>query len=189
MKKILLSTNPEWVAKVLNLEKDVEIRKTAPTCDLPIEVIIYCTKGKYLFAPNGWNEHWWVQKYFNGEGKYNGKVVAKFTLKSVHKYDWRLVANPFFKVRGSCLSYSQLREYATDPEGKIHDLFGWHIDDLEIFDEPKELSEFKRWKEYPSCEKCPHADDGNDTAVCENHCRELLTVKRAPESFCYIEID
>ena len=132
MRSILISIKPEWVAKILNGEKTIEVRKTAPKCELPIEVYIYCTKTIKPVSRYDWGEF-----TFNDLPKL-GKVVAKFTLKAVHKFDWRLVANPFFKVRGSCLGYDQLRKYATDKKGIVHDLYGWCISDLEIFDEPKE---------------------------------------------------
>lgn len=140
MRSILISIKPQWVAKILNGEKTLEVRKTAPKCDLPIDVYIYCTKGKRTLRRNVINGHsdFYIEKGY-GDIDLNGKVVAKFTLKAVHKFDWRLVANPFFKVRGSCLDYDQLRKYATDTKGVVHDLYGWCISDLEIFDEPKEL--------------------------------------------------
>lgn len=133
MRSIVISIKPEWVAEILNQRKTIEVRKTAPKCDLPIDVYIYCAKTIKPVSNYNWGEF-----TFDDLPKL-GKIVAKFTLKAVHKFDWQLVANPFFKVRGSCLSYSQLREYATDKKGKIHDLYGWQISDLEIFDEPKEL--------------------------------------------------
>lgn len=132
MKSILISIKPQWVAEILNQRKTIEVRKTAPKCGLPVDVYIYCTKTIKPVSRYDWGEF-----TFNDLPKL-GKVVAKFTLKSVHKFDWRLVANPFFKVRGSCLDYDQLRDYATDKKGVVHDLYGWCISDLEIFDEPKE---------------------------------------------------
>lgn len=46
MKKILISIKPKWIAKILNGEETLEIRKSCPKCELPCEVYIYCTKGK-----------------------------------------------------------------------------------------------------------------------------------------------
>jgi predicted transcriptional regulator len=51
MKAILISVRPEWVEKILNGEKTIEIRKTIPKgCWRkkfePIEVYIYCTERK-----------------------------------------------------------------------------------------------------------------------------------------------
>lgn len=146
-KAILISIKPEWVAKILNGEKTIEVRKTAPKCGLPIDVFIYCTKSKDFLLDKDqnffvWDKHDHHYLYAHDEEPkehyFQGKIVAKFTLRAVHKFNWQLVANPFFKVRGSCLTYSQLKDYATDTKGKIHDLYGWHISDLEIFDEPKE---------------------------------------------------
>lgn len=48
-KAILISIKPEWVEKILNGEKTIEIRKSMPKCDLPIDVYIYCTKGNVNF--------------------------------------------------------------------------------------------------------------------------------------------
>ena len=48
MKAIMISIQPKWVAKILNGEKTIEIRKSMPKCDLPIKVYIYCTKEKIL---------------------------------------------------------------------------------------------------------------------------------------------
>lgn len=44
-KSIIISIKPEWLEKILNNEKTIEIRKSMPKCDLPIDVYIYCTKS------------------------------------------------------------------------------------------------------------------------------------------------
>ena len=44
MKSIIISIKPEWVYKILTGEKTLEIRKTFPVCEYPIDVYIYCTK-------------------------------------------------------------------------------------------------------------------------------------------------
>ena len=45
MKAILMSIRPQWVAKILNKEKTLEIRKHFPK-DYVGWVYVYCTKGK-----------------------------------------------------------------------------------------------------------------------------------------------
>ena len=40
------SIKPKYVAKILNGEKTIEVRKSKPKSKLPIQVYIYCTKGK-----------------------------------------------------------------------------------------------------------------------------------------------
>ena len=47
MKSIMISIQPQWVSKILNKEKLVEIRKTKPKCELPCKVYIYCTKQEF----------------------------------------------------------------------------------------------------------------------------------------------
>lgn len=163
MKSILMSIRPEWVAEILNGKKTIEIRKTAPKCELPIEVYIYCTKGGLPL------------EYIEGHGLslsiYNpqsykpkdlrGKVVAKFTLRKVEKFLEGGTAIPLYTdceiMRKACVSLDELDEYGNkshcngDPT-----LYAYHISDLVIFDKPKELSEFG--------------------------------VKRAPQSWQYIEV-
>lgn len=85
-KAILISIQPEWVAKILNGEKTIEIRKNYPKCDLPVDVYIYCTKKSDLF------KSYIRMGYFTNHSsaddmEYNGKgkVVAKFTLNRVSK--------------------------------------------------------------------------------------------------------
>ena len=46
MNSIMISIKPEWVAKILNGDKTIEIRKTMPKCELPCKAYIYCTKEK-----------------------------------------------------------------------------------------------------------------------------------------------
>lgn len=198
MRSILISIKPQWVAKILNGEKTLEIRKTAPKCELPVDVYIYCTKNKLHYSVGALmlNRDDCFKRSVDGTYKYgdsvelmgyypeypydknnflNGKVCAKFTLKAVHKFDWRLVANPFFKVRGSCLGYDQLRKYATDKKGIVHDLYGWCISDLEIFDKPKEL-----WEFYGT----PKKINGLYGAEMVN-----ISLSNPPQSWCFIEVD
>ncbi len=44
-KAVLISIRPEWVRKILNGSKAVEIRKTVPKCGVPFKCYIYCTAG------------------------------------------------------------------------------------------------------------------------------------------------
>jgi hypothetical protein len=104
-KAILISIRPEWVEKILNGEKTIEIRKSMPKCELPIDVYIYCSKDDmnlYKYYRNkisgdvteSFNDGWivtkdnlsgeWTTGFFNiFYHKLNAKVVAKFTLNKV----------------------------------------------------------------------------------------------------------
>lgn len=111
-KCIILSVKPEYLHKILTGKKTIEIRKSMPKCDLPIDVYLYCTKGKpYLYESV--EELWWwndgvlepfgdnygvrlsdfelPEKFHNSESRgwnklLNGSIVAKFTLNKVGKF-------------------------------------------------------------------------------------------------------
>lgn len=53
MKAIMISIQPQWVEKILNGEKKIEIRKSMPKCQLPCKVFIYCTQGTTLVRYSG----------------------------------------------------------------------------------------------------------------------------------------
>ena len=177
MKAIMISIKPKWVAKILNGEKTIEIRKTMPKCDLPIDVYIYCTKDKNKLvigdSPFREEKEYSVCKNniaLNGTELpvLNGHVVAKFTLNKVERFDFiseRKYLNDIEKYnveirkhniiyKKSCMSavdvvcYLDTKCLGTDnPDGMIG--YAWHIDNLVIFDRPKELGEFCNCDKYP----------------------------------------
>jgi len=179
MKSILLSIKPKWVAKILNGEKTIEIRKTMPKCDLPIDVYIYCTKDNHQRLI-----------YTGKRGFYppdlaNGKVVAKFTLNKVEEiyyecgnngisidgYKWFYteeidIVQDFEK--STCLNEYELFNYLQPKEaGGTPCGYAWHISNLVIFDEPKYLCDFWNTKKGVFC--CP--------------------LTKAPQNYCYIETE
>lgn len=210
MKSIMISIQPQWVSKILNKEKLVEIRKTKPKCELPCKVYIYCTKPKKWWAFSNWGATsdelvWKIKdkvKMCNGLEvwdddceKLNGKVVAEFTLNKVdtlerdlndwlpkNRYD---ISNDLLKDIN--LNQNELWNYG---QGKI--LYAWHIDNLKIYDKPKELDEFYGAKE------CPYKDWGDVNNIgCWEYCCEMfsrgecrfghLKLERPPQSWCYVK--
>jgi predicted transcriptional regulator len=144
MKSIILSVQPKWLEKILNGEKTIEIRKTNPKCELPIDVYLRCSKGKpYIVASySGVVEN---EKPYYVDVRFmppvisefiNGKVVAKFTLNKVEKipFDYDEHIRIYDKC---CIDMEELISYS-----KSKTLYAWHIDNLIIFDKPKELGEF-----------------------------------------------
>lgn len=184
MKAILISIKPRYVADILNHKKVIEIRKSYPRCDLPIDVYIYCTKDN----KNGlhWNTHKWVcvnnDTDVLKEICFNGKVVAKFTLNKVEKINSYLEPEQWYKtndtsgadlIKKSCLTFKELDDYLLSGNG-----YAWHIDNLEIFNKPKELSEFYGTKQY--FVGCGNAID-NTPRYAQLH--------RASQSWCYVEVE
>ena len=191
MKSIMISIRPEWVAKILNGEKTIEVRKTAPKCDLPIEVYIYCTKEDDLLRLCRVDRDRFVRgktfdlhDYYRLHSGYNGKgkVVAKFTLKTLEEikfhfgyYDMGEWTESYI-VEKAQLSAEQLDGYLqaskTNDESKPSPVCGyaWHISDLVIFDRPKELRDFRNFNQW----------NGNEI--------DPYTMTKAPQSWCYCEI-
>ena len=199
MKAILISIKPKYVAQILNKQKTIVIRKSYPKCDLPIDVYIYCCYGETLskgtreniLTPDG-------KIIINKPPKLNGSVVAKFTLnkvepivKSYHNYWGGLYYSQDLTeinlLDKAQISREEIGKYLENSKG-----YAWHIDNLEIFDKPKELSEFKHPK--PSicgvkdnkglyqCDKCKY---GHSEFW---HCECRLPLTKAPESWCYVEV-
>lgn len=186
MKSILMSIRPEWVKKILNKEKTIEIRKRFPK-DYVGWVYIYVTKnggnlasykGSIAYGFENGNEFW-------EQRRVNGKVVARFWCDKVEEIKFHCLTKTnsygvqrveatfttqtlsFTELKKlSCLTGDDLMKYLNDADG-----YAIHVNDLEIFDKPKELSEF-------SIKVFPHRKD--------NLMTRCLT--RAPESWCYIEI-
>lgn len=170
MKSILISIKPEYVKEILNGNKTIEIRKSMPKCELPCKVYIYCTQGQMLHDMN--KESYWNSKRFalaNTKSNnvissmipfLNGKVVAEFTLKTVNYLidcgggihyadkDYNLL-DPYILPSKTQLTEEQICDYlyGGDMTTFAKNGYAWIIDDLVVYDSPKELSEFNIKKE------------------------------------------
>ena len=216
MRNILISIKPEWVCKILNREKTLEIRKSIPKELLKGEeclVEIYCTKdqNKILAGTPLVDGSWkcWNRKDWNkqqrkdcGFGKYNGKVVARWHLKridflidygiGVHyaDKDYNLLDLDYLRTN-ACLTDEKIYLYLglKKDSGYYNDGYAWHIDNLEIYDTPKELSEFFAFIPNNECRedclKCDCYDKEHETCLACYNLKKRL--KRPPQSWCYIE--
>ena len=82
-------------------------------------------------------------------------------------------------ISASCVSKEELNTYGA----KAPFLYGWHIAGLKIYDTPRELGTFQRVCPHDAyCENCP---DWMEMECSE----ETLRIKRAPQSWCYVEED
>lgn len=147
MRAVIISVKPEWVEKIVNGEKLLEVRKTAPmriTYKEPFKMYLYCTKDRHLACV--------VNKYgaelfytCNNEtafivGGYlaNGKVVAEIDNPCYMQIDDVAKNNPVI-LKNSCLTKKQLDDYLGKKKGYG---FGFNHWDVTVYDKPKELSEF-----------------------------------------------
>ena len=174
MKSILMSIKPQYVTDILNGKKTIEIRKKFPK-DYVGWVYIYCTKGnkheclEYADNPNPNKKGKWC--ITSGYPYANGKVVARFWCDKV-ECAYNFLVEELCQL--ACITEEELYKYAGGWY-KTDDLLAIHITKLEIFDKPKELSEFG--KNYLSeISFAPWAKVG------------LKPLTRAPQSWCYVEV-
>lgn len=186
-KAVLISIRPEWVRKILNGSKTVEIRKTAPKCGVPFKGYIYCTAGgrgalmvkANAGAPAITAESAHEREYAEAFGyeAANGKVLAEFTCNKIGTV-YPLCMIPKWATVDACLTREDIYKYLGTEHG-----YGIQIDDLKIYDTPRELDGFRRacqndWR----CESCAMYCEHNGT--CGNG---SLQIRRPPQSWCYVE--
>ena len=190
MKATMISIQPQYVEKILNGEKTIEIRKTMPKIELPCKVYIYCTKGKTTidYIERKGELDWFGNiaektliltspKYKFSMGEKLGKVVAEFTLNKVDTLerdlnDW--LPKNRYDVSNDLLKNINLNQNELWNYGQGKTLYAWYIDNLKIYDKPKELSEFSVGKAKIDC--------GYENYNIYN---KILT--RPPQSYCYVE--
>lgn len=162
-KAVLISIQPKWCEKIANGEKTVEVRKTRPNLKTPFKCYIYRTKGtvKHLI-----NDKWVNMPV-------GGTVIGKFVCDRI--LDCRDVLR-----EPTCLTLDDWLKYTDGHKGPV---YAWHISDLQIYDTPKDLSEFiKPCENDLYCEICAMYSEFQDK--CGN---KALTLSRPPQSWCYVE--
>lgn len=190
-KAALISIKPKWCEKIINGDKTIEVRKTRPKIDTPFKCYIYCTiGGQDLNIPI--SQERLMRDYLEtGSMKSlncplgNGKVIGEFTCDRIYELETKARGGSYY-VKGedwltaceiaqqSCLTLKDMHDYLHAQTG-----YGWHITDLRIYDAPRELSEFERPYE---CNEC----DAKWATEC-NACHEEGKIKRAPQSWCYVQ--
>ena len=182
MKSVLISIQPKWCELIASGKKILEVRKTRPNIKTPFKCYIYCTKNFYRKGDG----------YF--QGKYCGKVIGEFVCKSILPISVTYSdANNKIALREfpyTCLSDKEIMDYL----GNGKQGWCWHISDLVIYDEPRELREFiticPEWqKEYfdTKCLSCKYyfsncADMRHECTV-----EGEKPITRPPQSWCYVE--
>lgn len=193
MKSILISIKPEWIAKILNGDKTIEIRKTKPSIDLPIKVYIYCTYGSKLTQELS-EEEYQELKAKNPKSYIitrpqvlNGKIVAEFMVNKIDEIKMPInftSENPYETslLKKSLLTSEELIEYLGWRFFK--NFFAWHIDNLKIYDEPNELSEFK------TPEKVFHKiiEKADGSIIFADGYTGGKKLTKAPQSWQYVEV-
>lgn len=199
MKAILITDKPKWCRLMMNGDKIVETRKgdklykaTQKLIDeYGCAVFYVCCKKTSPWLD--WSKG--VAKLNNGKGcietskslsHFNGKVAFKFKCYKVDKFTLGMLEGDlYFSTKDGWMDFPneeaqldnfELLDYTGVKIGTK--LSAIHISDLEIFEQPKKISEFQGF-----CNSCAAF------RVCKLN-RESCdkSIKKAPQSFCYVEI-
>ena len=185
---VLISIRPKWCEKICGGKKTVEVRKTCPKLAPPFKCYIYCTKAKKRLigilkdGDENYGEIYHGKSVFIklDEGSVcdmwgkRQKVIGEFTCDT-YVIDKTFGHDPLFNA-AACMGEDDAADYANGSP-----LYGWHISDLVIYDEPKELGKFKGLCKVKSdCCACPHYN------YIKMDC-DGRTIKRPPQSWCYVE--
>lgn len=175
MSAIILDCSPAECEKIANGDISILVRKVVPK-ETPFKVYIYgMHKAK-------------IVKHYRYEGK--SRIIGEFICNKVGKYEPHVILCACYEVngadvkenlrynKGTCLSYEEMVKKSN---GKP--LYGLHISDLKIYDEPKALSCF--YKQCPKNTTCSTCDwfhvDWHTFGECSN------TITRPPKNYIYVE--
>lgn len=151
MKAVLISIRPKWCELIASGKKTIEVRKTAPKIETPFRCYIYQTLPKH--------------GYLN---KRDGFVIGEFVCDHITEIHLTDEGYDFDVPKMTCLKYEEMEAYLGRKNG-----YGWHISDLVIYDEPKNLSDLRLY---------------NTSAIIE-HGLPMPTheIRKPPQSWCYVE--
>lgn len=209
MKSVMISIKPYWVFLIIakamgwniSKEKTIEVRKNCPQDDEWNKIgKIYCTKDKRSF-------NCIPKEYRHFMEKFLGKVIGEFVCDYITQIGKRGIDDNFdycylsldewgnddiepeiTAVKNSCVLKDDLNDYGKNSRV----LYGWHISNLKIYDEPKELSEFYKkdfeealsnWEDLFSI----GTPKGCVVEYSPEPKEEDYILTKAPQSWCYIE--
>ena len=121
---VLISIQPRWCDLIASGQKTLELRKSAPKTPVPFRVVIYQT-GEYASSA--------VQGQFTGKYK-PGSVIGEFICDQIIRNCES--ANLEMAERLSCVSKGNIQKYGNGKE-----VVGWHISNLQMYNEPKKLKD------------------------------------------------
>lgn len=164
-KAVLISIQPKWCNMIYEFleykdekplyRKEVELRKTKPKIKTPFKCYVHCTKDEPLYQSG---EKFYCHKAGDfGNGKIIGEFVCDFILSHCE------MANADIAEQMSCVPREYILIYSKGKE-----VFGWHISDRILYDEPKSLNDYTGLRKT----KFGYAP---------------IKITRAPQSWCYVE--
>lgn len=197
MKSVMISIRPKWCEKIVGGEKTIEVRKTRPKLETPFKCYIYCTHGKRLHEDSAATEL--PNPQLDGGGKVIGEFVccridalARVGYMGSGEMPRYNILNADARIRPAkelfqraCLTEDEAEDYLKGRYG-----FGWHISDLKIYDQPKELNEFwfppELYCAKERCGSCPCDQVADENGEYSFDCEWKRPLTRPPQSWCYV---
>lgn len=172
MRAIMKSVSPRICEKVANGDCTILVSKTAPKCEVPFKGYIYETKGKVI------GEFVCDKVFLLHPYTYDGGNADRERRKLIQTFEGSSKGNEI--LAATCLTQDEMFDYI----GSGNYGYGWHISDLKIYGNPKELSEFHIKKTCNSCKK-----SGYESTACvyDEDCKVPMPINRAPQSWQYVE--
>lgn len=177
-------------------EITIEVRKSRPKLNAPFKVYIYCTNRRpYLVWGDVFRGDWETEftdlhGYSRDEAEkiwdvFNGHIIGEFvcnwTLPLYIEYSDTnsVVAENVFP--GTGMTDKEMIDYLGN--GKFG--YAWNISNLEIYDTPKDISEFRKVCGTQNCDICQFWENTGEYVGCLT--REERRLRCPPQSWCYVE--
>lgn len=209
MKSVLISIQPYWVFLIIARlmgwdvphEKTIEVRKSFPRGSAwSKKTLIYCSKSMRSFKRIPVQYQPFMKQLL-------GKVIGEFVCDDIDQiavFGRQLYCEKNTqadKLSQMCLTIDEVIDYL----GEKNRGFDWHISDLKIYDESKELQEFYKPVKYDSdgpicgteqelsdicewdCETVFHKKQTECTLAECPKLQGLYRMTRPPQSWCYVE--
>lgn len=199
MKAVLISIRPKWCEKIVNGKKTIEVRKTRPKLETPFKCYIYCTQASVKYQTicgchvlnsdelyrhpeqgikHGDSIELMLCENYTKDNFLNGKVIGEFICDEITHVNicgfWEDSGKQLDnRLKETCLTTEEFCNYLGENVG-----CGWHISHLKIYDKPRDLGQFVKPYDAKACPKPTVIECGNCTKC---------YLKRAPQSWCYVE--
>lgn len=197
-KAVMISIQPKWCELIATGKKTIEVRKTKPKLDTPFKCYIYCSQNQFMARKTN-GEFWFAKRDTliqpNNSVQLSGTVIGEFICDKIEEFhEWQLNPQGKFQeveqenldlfLKRSCLSYKEVCTYRKNLL-YYKPLYCLHISQLKIYDEPKELIEFKKmFGCYDDEMHCYDYCSIYKLGICDGRCSRL---KRPFQSWGYVE--
>lgn len=186
MKAVMISIQPKWCELIISEQKTIEVRKTEPKINTPFKCYIYQTAEKVTEIVKEYDSNFKLLRRKKTLKEFSGKVIGEFACDKIEdfsqwEYDYASLLRHIDLYAGTNGEYNFLNNYL---KGKKQG-YGWHISNLKIYDNPKELKEFKKYGFLTE-------EEWLFGLYPNTHCHyeaweKKFEITRPPQSWCYVK--